>query len=87
MLLAMFLIFSISLFEAPDFGGKRSALITLTLVLVFIIIEWIGRDSQYAIENIGKKWKRPLRITFYYALIIAIFWFGGKEQQFIYFQF
>ena len=52
-----------------------------------MIIEWIGREENYAIANLGLKWKRPIRYAMYYALIMAIFWFGGKEQQFIYFQF
>ncbi len=76
-------IFSLSLFTKMEVRTGN----TLLLILVFIIIEWIGRESQYAIENIGMKWKRPFRLVFYYALIVAIFWFAGKEQQFIYFQF
>lgn len=59
----------------------------IILISIFISIEWIGREGQYAISNIGLKWKRPLRYAMYYAIIISIFWFGGKEQQFIYFQF
>ena len=76
-------IFSLSLFTKMEVNTGK----TLLFVLVFIIIEWIGRESQYAIENIGIKWKRPFRLVFYYALIVAVFWFAGKEQQFIYFQF
>jgi alginate O-acetyltransferase complex protein AlgI len=57
------------------------------LVLILVIIEWIGRENQYALENFGLKWKRPYRFAFYYTLVFCIFWFGGKEQQFIYFQF
>ncbi len=59
----------------------------LLLIFLFVIIEWIGREEQYAIAQIGIKWKHPYRYSFYYAIIIAIFWFGGKDQQFIYFQF
>jgi D-alanyl-lipoteichoic acid acyltransferase DltB (MBOAT superfamily) len=57
------------------------------LISIFIAIEWLGRDGKYAIEHLGVKWSVPLRYAMYYAIIIAIFWFGGKEQQFIYFQF
>jgi alginate O-acetyltransferase complex protein AlgI len=59
----------------------------ILLISIFILIEWIGREGQYAIANMGIKWKRPIRYAMYYAIIIAILWFGGKEQQFIYFQF
>jgi hypothetical protein len=52
-----------------------------------MIIEWFGRENQYAIEKLGIKWKRHFRWAIYYMIIIIIFWFAGKEQQFIYFQF
>ncbi len=59
----------------------------LLLISIFISIEWLGREGQYGIEKLGLNWKRPLRYLFYYAIILAIFWLGGEEQQFIYFQF
>jgi len=80
-------IFSSSLFEMPDFSGKRKALITIFLTGIFVLIEWLGKEGQYAISNLGLKWKSPIRYAMYYAIIVALFWFGGKEQQFIYFQF
>jgi len=80
-------IFSSSLFTIPKFTGMYNALITIILVGIFMLIEWIGREGQYAISQLGIKWKQPMRYAMYYAIIIAIFWFGGKEQQFIYFQF
>ena len=80
-------IFSASLFEIPKFAGMRRALITVFFVGVFILIEWNGRKSQYAIAELGLKWKRPYRYAMYYGFIICIFWFAGSEQAFIYFQF
>lgn len=80
-------IVSPSLFSIPKFAYMYNALITIILVGIFVLIEWFGREGQYAISNLGFKWKRPIRYAMYYAIIIAIFWFGGKEQQFIYFQF
>ncbi|MCP4520090.1 MAG: MBOAT family protein [Cytophagales bacterium] len=59
----------------------------LILLSVFIIMEWLGREEQYAIAKLGLNWKKPLRYSLYYILILSLFWFGGKEQQFIYFQF
>ncbi|MBN1257174.1 MAG: MBOAT family protein [Planctomycetes bacterium] len=78
---------SSSLFAIPDFARRKDALIVIMLVVVFLAIEWAGREQQFAIANLGKKWKPSLRYALYYAIIIAIFWFGEKEQQFIYFQF
>lgn len=80
-------IFTASLFTVPQFIMMIKALTTIILILVCIIIEWHGRRDQYAIENLGLKWGRPLRISFYYAIIISIFYFGGSQQEFIYFQF
>lgn len=80
-------ILSTSFFEMPKFSGMSNSLITLIFVGVFVIIEWLGREGQYAISSLGIGWKRPIRYAMYYAIVIAIFWFGGKEQQFIYFQF
>lgn len=80
-------ILSLTLFEIPNFFGLKRALITILLVCIFVLIEWIGREQQYAIQTLGHKWKKPLRYAMYYSIIIAIFWFGGKSQQFIYFQF
>ena len=76
-------IFSISLFSFPSLPPN----ILFILLIIFIIIEWAGREGQYAIEKFGFKWKAVFRYAMYYLIIISIFWFGGKEQQFIYFQF
>ena len=61
--------------------------VMLLLILVFLLIEWIGREQEYAIAKLDSKYNRVLRHSIYYAIAIAIFWFGGKEQEFIYFQF
>mgnify|MGYP001350405768 CR=1 FL=1 len=57
------------------------------ILLVFIIVEWLGRENQFALQNIFSKCKWQLRYLLYYSIIMAIFWFSGEEQQFIYFQF
>lgn len=56
-------------------------------IIFFFIIEWIGRENQFAIEKLGLNWKPAYRYFFYVVIIITLFWFGGKEQQFIYFDF
>ena len=78
---------STSIFTVPHLTGMHRALIIMLLVTVFILVEWTGREGQYAIQHFGIKWKTPYRYAIYYVLIITIFWFGGKEQEFIYFQF
>ena len=80
-------IFSFSLLSSPYYTGIGQTIPTIFLTIFFVLIEWIGRENNYAIEKIGLKWRRPLRYAAYYIIIIAIIFFGGKEQQFIYFQF
>lgn len=80
-------ILSPSLLTIPDFANMRRALTLMILICIFVLIEWAGREQQYAIAHIGIKLKRPLRYAMYYTIILTIIWFGGREQQFIYFQF
>ncbi|WP_417860955.1 MBOAT family O-acyltransferase [Winogradskyella sediminis] len=75
-------IFTVSLFSKP-------AIIPFTvlfLVLVFMIIEWLGRHGEYALERVDKI-NKPLRWSLYMVLIMLMFLFTGEEQAFIYFQF
>ncbi|MEO8445996.1 MAG: MBOAT family O-acyltransferase, partial [bacterium] len=81
------IILSRSLFKIPDFPGIEHILPVMILTFLFFVIEWLGREQQYAIQSLGLKWKSPLRWAFYYMIILAIYYWGGKEQQFIYFQF
>jgi D-alanyl-lipoteichoic acid acyltransferase DltB (MBOAT superfamily) len=53
----------------------------------FILVEWVGREHQFAIQNLGLKWRRSFRYLMYYGIVLMLFYFGGKEQEFIYFQF
>ena len=71
----------------PDTGHKILPKTILLLICIFVLIEWLGREYQFAIAQLGTKWKRPYRWTVYFMIIAAIFIFTGKDQQFIYFQF
>jgi hypothetical protein len=50
-------------------------------------IEWLGRENPYALAKLGLKWHVVLRFSVYYLIIFSLYWYSGKEQQFIYFQF
>jgi D-alanyl-lipoteichoic acid acyltransferase DltB (MBOAT superfamily) len=80
-------IFSSSLFMMSKFPDKRNIFILIPLILLFMTIEWLGKTNQYAIEKVGYKRNRSFRWILYFIIIVMIFVFGGKEQQFIYFQF
>lgn len=59
----------------------------LILLLIFLFVEWYGRDKKYAIEKMWFSYPRPVRLAIYYLIVIIIFYYSGKEQDFIYFQF
>ena len=80
-------ILSPSLFSIPKLNGMIGALRTIILVAIFVLVEWKGREGQYAIADFGTNWIRPIRWMFYFTIIIIILAFTGNEQQFIYFQF
>ncbi len=77
-------IFSSSLFTTPTARPNGSLFI---LAFVFLIIEWSGRENQYALANLGVRWPKAIRWVTYHAIALTIFYFAGTKQQFIYFQF
>jgi len=56
-------IFSTSLISMPGFKNP----ITIFLVFIFIIIEWIGREQEFALEKFALNWNKYLRWFFYYV--------------------
>lgn len=82
-------IFSPSLFTIPtELLTNYDALATILLVLVFLLIEWTGRTSQYAIANWGIRLSRPVRWALYSFIVFFIGMFMQTiESPFIYFQF
>ena len=76
-------IFSRSLFSKPSIFPIPLFL----LLFIFMAIEWMGREHQFAIAKMGCKLPKPVRWVFYYAMVVAIFYYAGSDQQFIYFQF
>lgn len=80
-------LFSSSLFSKPNLIRLNNIYSSIYLILIFVIIEWFGREDEYAIEKMAIKLKWPYRWVFYYSISMIIFLFAGKEQVFIYFQF
>lgn len=75
-------IFSSSFFTIPTVLPKS----LFYILMIFLVVEWIGREHQYAIANL--KYPAIVRWLFYYSIILTVFYFsGGPVQEFIYFQF
>ncbi len=83
-------IFSRSFFTIPrGINGTRYSTSVVISVIVFIIIEWVGRQQQYALANVENIFPKPIRWTFYILLILIIYFVGNFSEsiEFIYFQF
>ena len=80
-------IFSSSLFTMPELPNLLMAKMTFLIIILFIFIEWLGRNKEYALAGIGLKTYRSIRWSLYYCIIFLIFFFWGDTQEFIYFQF
>ncbi len=79
-------IVSYSIFHTPQVDGM--AVVTLTITLLFMIIEWLGREGPYALSHFGIAWPRILRWLFYALIIcITVMFMETEESPFIYFQF
>ena len=72
-----------SMFSIPEVRPSYLA----ALLVIFLVIEWLGRRQQYAIEVLWLNLPKALRWLLYLGLVLLIFLYGGKEQEFIYFQF
>jgi len=59
----------------------------LFFILLLVLIEWLQRDKQHALQLDNLKIPNILKWSFYYLLIFVIFYFAGSQQEFIYFQF
>lgn len=71
--------------QLPNFEGMNSAFLTAIFILVLLIFEWKGRFQQHALEKLALPAKA--RYFLYYGFILIIYFFGGSQQEFIYFQF
>ncbi|TDO20217.1 MBOAT family O-acyltransferase [Pedobacter duraquae] len=78
-------LFSPSLFTSPNQVYFSEEILVLTGL--FFIVEWFGREQQYAIAAMCSTWKRPFRWAVYILIIMTICLYGGHDQTFIYFQF
>lgn len=73
-----------SLFSIPHLGQHA----LLPLVVLFVAVEWVGREGQHALEELWLRWPRLLRWSAYAALVFLMGMFMRTEETpFIYFQF
>lgn len=81
-------LFSSSFFTITDFSNDSGAFVLVLLIFFLLVIEWLGRRSQYAIENINLPGGQFIRWIFYSFIIFFIGMFAHTSSTpFIYFQF
>ncbi len=77
-----------SLFTLPKFLKMGGVYTTLILICIFVLIEWKGRDQQYAIAKFAFKRTKLVRWSFYLFLGFILFYYGDfNKTEFIYFAF
>ncbi|MDO6439409.1 MBOAT family O-acyltransferase [Cyclobacterium sp. 1_MG-2023] len=80
-------IFTAPFFSFPPKVFSQETFISLFLLLIFIIVEWIGREGQYALFYLDKIKYKYGRWIIYIIIVFSIIIFSGSNQTFIYFQF
>lgn len=76
-------ILSASLFSFPSVHPADAIL----PIVLLVAVEWVGRATQHPLQLLARVPYRSVRWGVYYGLIAIILAFGGREQEFIYFQF
>jgi D-alanyl-lipoteichoic acid acyltransferase DltB (MBOAT superfamily) len=83
-------IFTLDIFSAPNYFKVGINAITLrctiTLIIMQIIIEWIQRRQEFALNIVNIKY-RIARWSLYLLAAMLIMVVAGQQEQFIYFQF
>ena len=84
-------IFSKSIFQKPSFLGKFDMIyffIHCAMIGLLIMVEWLHRDKQFGLQFNRKTMNSKVRRwSIYTVIVLFILLFGGKQNNFIYFQF
>ncbi len=78
--------FTSTILSVPSYLDKKLVI----LIILFVIIEWIDRESNFTLKGTSKISNRFLRYTIYYSITFLVLYYAinsSGEQQFIYFQF
>ncbi len=77
-------IFSGTLFDKPELLPWE----IIILIVLFMSVEWFGRNGLYALDGLNKTNSSVLKITIsFIVIIVTILYMSNTEQEFIYFQF
>ena len=54
-------------------------------IFVLLIVEWLNRTQEHSLKRLPNN--AVMRTLIYYGLFLLMFFFTGKNETFIYFQF
>lgn len=80
-------IFSSSFFNMPKTLTSGQMNEIYIVLIIFIVIEWIGRDKEYGFQFVSSKPKYFGYILTYILIISIVLFMSLEVQEFIYFQF
>ncbi len=81
-------IFSPSFFAPVGFAGMSARnLIAVPLLVLMMVVEWLGRHDDFALEKLGLEYPPEHRWLAYAALLLLTGAVARDSIQFIYFQF
>ena len=75
-----------SLFSVPWLDSRHYYLPVIISIVLMLVVEWLQRNKEHAFDLSGIK-SHVLKFGIYYVMVAALFWFGGRAESFIYFQF
>lgn len=77
-------LFSVTLLDPPSMIGLTDYPYILFLVCLVIIIEWIQKSKEYALQFYSKAW---IKVAIIYIIIIHAVLCSATQSDFIYYQF
>jgi D-alanyl-lipoteichoic acid acyltransferase DltB (MBOAT superfamily) len=74
-----------SLLSVPWLMNRQYYIPLATNIAILLIVEWLNRTKEHSLKVLPNN---PIaRILIYYGIFLLIFFFTGKNETFIYFQF
>ena len=75
--------FTAEIIAKPQLGSNKLVL----QILFMLLIEWLQRNKLHALEFNNIRMAKPVKWAFFYLVIFFIAFYGGDQEEFIYFQF
>lgn len=73
----------------PRHEGLAAGKSLIFILPLFVLVEWLQRNKEHALEFHNLKVSKPIRLLSYYSIILTIYFYGAISEkiEFIYFQF